>query len=169
MGVWDGSGISCTMCKQSAPRSRQTTTLTPSHHSIFTGRVLFPTPSQQPRKKGRWTGVCAGVQGRWVKSALLTVRSISTMYTRHLTSFLGEPITRTMRSVDIGQHDASTFTSTPKSWRISRSFDPALPMTQPACDWWMSILSSGSSWSRRPPCSVPRFYNTRSDAPWLGR
>jgi len=33
MGFGDGSGISWTICKQSAPRSRQTTTPTP-HHSI---------------------------------------------------------------------------------------------------------------------------------------
>ena len=46
MGVWDGSGISWTICKQSAPRSRQTTTPTP-HHSILTGRKLFLTPNQQ--------------------------------------------------------------------------------------------------------------------------
>jgi len=32
--------------KQSAPRSRQITTPTP-HRSIFTGRMLFLTPSQQ--------------------------------------------------------------------------------------------------------------------------
>jgi len=36
------SGISWTICKQSAPRSRQITTPTP-HHSIFTGRMLFRT------------------------------------------------------------------------------------------------------------------------------
>jgi len=36
MGFWDGSGISWTMCKQSAPRSRQITTPTP-YHSVFTG------------------------------------------------------------------------------------------------------------------------------------
>jgi len=33
-GVWGCSGISWTICKQSAPRSRQITTPTP-HHSIF--------------------------------------------------------------------------------------------------------------------------------------
>jgi len=33
-GVWDGSGISWTICKQSAPRSRQITTPTP-HHLYF--------------------------------------------------------------------------------------------------------------------------------------
>jgi len=40
---WDGSGISWTICKQSARRSRQITTPTP-HHSIFTGWMLFLMP-----------------------------------------------------------------------------------------------------------------------------
>jgi len=48
MGFWDGSGISWTLCKQSAPPSRQITT--PAfHHSIFTGQMLFLTPNQQCR------------------------------------------------------------------------------------------------------------------------
>ena len=46
MGFWDGSGISWTICKQSAPQSRQITIPTP-HHSIFTGRMLILTPNQQ--------------------------------------------------------------------------------------------------------------------------
>jgi len=41
-GVWDGSGISWTMCKQSTPHSRQITTPAP-HHLIFTGWMLFLT------------------------------------------------------------------------------------------------------------------------------
>jgi len=45
-GFWDGSGISWTICKQSAPRSRQITTPTP-HHSMITGRMLFLAPNQQ--------------------------------------------------------------------------------------------------------------------------
>jgi len=45
-GVMGCSGISWTIRKQSAPRSRQITTQTP-HHSIFTGQMLFLTPSQQ--------------------------------------------------------------------------------------------------------------------------
>jgi len=45
-GVLVCSGISWTICKQSAPRSRQITTPTPCH-SIFSGRMLFLTPSQQ--------------------------------------------------------------------------------------------------------------------------
>ena len=46
MGFGDGSGISWTICKQSAPRFRQITTPTP-HHSVFTGRILFLLPNQQ--------------------------------------------------------------------------------------------------------------------------
>jgi len=46
MGLWNGSGISWTICKQSAPGSRQITTPTP-RRSIFTGRVLFLTPNRQ--------------------------------------------------------------------------------------------------------------------------
>jgi len=45
-GFWDGSGISWTICKQSAPRSRQITTPTP-HQSICTRWMLFLTPNQQ--------------------------------------------------------------------------------------------------------------------------
>ena len=45
MGFWDGSGISWTICKQSAPRSRKITTTTP-HHSIFTDQMLFLMPNQ---------------------------------------------------------------------------------------------------------------------------
>jgi len=49
MGFWDGSDSSWTICKQSAPRSRQITTPTP-HHSSFTGRMLFMTPRRQVSK-----------------------------------------------------------------------------------------------------------------------
>ena len=45
-GILGCSGISWTICKQPAPRSRQITTSTP-HHSIFTGRMLFLTTNQQ--------------------------------------------------------------------------------------------------------------------------
>ena len=40
------SGISWTICKQYAPRSRQIIMPTP-HHSIFTRCMLFLTPNQQ--------------------------------------------------------------------------------------------------------------------------
>jgi len=46
MGFWDGSDISWTICKQSAPNSRQITTSTP-HRSIFKGRMLFLILNQQ--------------------------------------------------------------------------------------------------------------------------
>jgi len=45
-GVLGCSGISWIIHKPSAPFSRQITTPTP-YHSIFTGRILFLTPSQQ--------------------------------------------------------------------------------------------------------------------------
>ena len=43
-GVLGCSGISWTICKQSAPHSRQITTPTP-HHSIFTGQMLLRRPT----------------------------------------------------------------------------------------------------------------------------
>ena len=46
LNIFTDNGISWTICKQSASRSRQITTSTP-HHSIFTGRILFQTPKQQ--------------------------------------------------------------------------------------------------------------------------
>ena len=46
MAVLGCDGISWTICKQSAPRSRQITTPTP-RHSVFTGRMLFLAPNQQ--------------------------------------------------------------------------------------------------------------------------
>jgi len=54
MGIWDSSGISWTICKQSASRSRQITTSTP-HHSIFTGRMLFLTPNRVKALKDKRT------------------------------------------------------------------------------------------------------------------
>jgi len=45
-GVSGCSGISWTMCKQSASRSTQVTRPT-THHSIFIVRMLFLTPNQQ--------------------------------------------------------------------------------------------------------------------------
>jgi len=45
MGFWADSGISWTICKLSAPRSRQITSPTPHH--FFTGQMLFLMPNQQ--------------------------------------------------------------------------------------------------------------------------
>jgi len=50
-GVLGCSGISWTICRQPAPRSRQITTSTP-HHSIFTGWMLFLMPNQQCQSTG---------------------------------------------------------------------------------------------------------------------
>jgi len=43
---WGSSGISWTICKSFAPRSKQITTPVP-HHSVFTGRMPFLPPNQQ--------------------------------------------------------------------------------------------------------------------------
>ena len=60
MGFGDGSGISWTTCKQSALRSRQTTTPTP-HYSMSAGRMLFLTPNSvkalQPEPFGAKPGI----------------------------------------------------------------------------------------------------------------
>jgi len=45
IGFGAGSGITWTICKQSAFHSRQITTPTP-HQSIFTGRMLSLTPNR---------------------------------------------------------------------------------------------------------------------------
>jgi len=53
MGFGDGSGISWTICKQSAPHSRQITIPT-LHHLIFTGQMLFLMSNKQ----------CQGTEGQ---------------------------------------------------------------------------------------------------------
>jgi len=47
MGFWVGSGISWTICKQSAPRSRQITTATP-HHLFFYRPDALPDAQPTP-------------------------------------------------------------------------------------------------------------------------
>jgi len=52
MGFWRGSGIRWTICKQSAPRSREITTLTPHHSPVLDYRArgpeLIPVLGSQP-------------------------------------------------------------------------------------------------------------------------
>jgi len=49
MGFWDGSGVRWTICKQSAPCSRQITTPTP-HHPIFFSMLFLTTNSVKALK-----------------------------------------------------------------------------------------------------------------------
>jgi len=58
MGFGGSSGISWTICKQSAPRSRQITTPTP-HHSMFTGQMLFLMPTNSV--KALTHGLCSNM------------------------------------------------------------------------------------------------------------
>jgi len=48
---WGGSGISWTMCKSSAPRSRQITTPVPRHSSFYRRDAL---PAAQPTASKHW-------------------------------------------------------------------------------------------------------------------
>jgi len=47
MGFGDGSGISWTIRKQSAPSLQTDNHINISSLKIFTGQMLFPTPNQQ--------------------------------------------------------------------------------------------------------------------------
>ena len=67
-GVFGCSCISWTICKQSAPCSRQITTSTP-RHSIFTGRMLFLMPSQQCQS----TEGTLSVTVEWILSPCLLI------------------------------------------------------------------------------------------------
>jgi len=60
---------SWTICKQSAPRSRQITTPTP-HHSTFTGRMLFLTSNQQ----------CQSTEGTITNSTTLRISACEHLF-----------------------------------------------------------------------------------------
>ena len=60
IGFWVAVASASFCCCQSAPRFRQTTTPT-HHHSISTGRMLFPMPNQQCQNTENWrqrTSLC---------------------------------------------------------------------------------------------------------------
>ena len=82
MGFWDGSGIRWTICKQSAPRSRQITTPTP-HHSIFTGQVLFLMLNQQ----------CQSTVMVFIRSTVCDVTKESQALFRNRVASVGHPDT----------------------------------------------------------------------------
>jgi len=71
-GVSGCSGISWTICKQSAPRSRQITTPTP-HQSIFIGRVLFLASNQQCQSTEGTASIFSEVKHDKVSDALMHV------------------------------------------------------------------------------------------------
>jgi len=70
----NGSGISLTVCKQSAPHSRQITT--PTHHqSISTGWMLFLMPNQQCQSTERQVPASCEVYGICVIASDVAVHS----------------------------------------------------------------------------------------------
>ena len=81
MGFWDGSGISWTVCKQSAPRSRPITTPT-LHHSILTGRMLFLSNSVKTLKKSTVTNMSSHIF-RVLKVAAFMLALFPCMHFKH--------------------------------------------------------------------------------------
>jgi len=72
-GVLGCSSISWTICKQSAPRSRQITSPTPNHW-IFTGQMLFLMPNQQCQSAG-------GNESNWTESFSFLMNRTSLLWT----------------------------------------------------------------------------------------
>ena len=69
-GFWDGSGISWTICKQSASCSRQIST--PAPHHFLTGRMLFLTPNLQCRiTEGQ---ACYAQQQKNIYAQVITIK-----------------------------------------------------------------------------------------------
>jgi len=69
MGFLACSGISWTICKQSAPSFRQITAPTP-RHSIFTGRMLFLMPNQ----------LCQSTEGKYVVGKVVNILYVCVTY-----------------------------------------------------------------------------------------
>jgi len=69
-GILGCSGISWTICKQYAPRSRQINTPAP-HHLIFTGRILLLTPNQQCQSTEMLNYMKSLVGLQWAVSSVL--------------------------------------------------------------------------------------------------
>ena len=63
IGFWDGSGISWTICKQSAPCSRQI--ITTPHHSVFYRLDALPDPQPTASKqyRGQYIWCCCRGSG----------------------------------------------------------------------------------------------------------
>jgi len=76
MGFGDGSGISWSVCKQSAPRSRPITTPAP-HHSTFTGRMLLLTLSGNSLRQTVHTHFASVHQAAKLVAALLRIVGVT--------------------------------------------------------------------------------------------
>ena len=70
---WDGSGFSWTICKQSAPHSRQITSPTP-HHSIFIFYGPDALPDAQPTVSKHWRYITWSVTTRYKMVIYITYR-----------------------------------------------------------------------------------------------
>ena len=82
-GFWDGSGISWTICKQSALRSRQIATPTP-HHSFFMDKMLFLMPNQQCQSTEGNTENCLISKNHYLLEFSLTATLVKMLSTINL-------------------------------------------------------------------------------------
>ena len=80
-GVLGCSGISWTICKQSAPHYRQIITSTP-HHSISIGRMLFLTPNQQCQSTEGKNKQASEVSQWWAAHTLFTHTTVERPFVR---------------------------------------------------------------------------------------
>jgi len=88
MGFWDSSGISWIICKQSAPRSRQTTTPTP-HHSIFYRPDALPDTQPTVSKQCR---VCETITSNFMKQHQCVTEEIHCTQGRKFITFEARPV-----------------------------------------------------------------------------
>ena len=102
MGFWDGSGISWTVCKQSAPSSRQITRPTP-HQSIYTRRMLFLTPRQQCRSTEGKCETCL-ICKTWSDATLWSEHKVPDQVASTFVQMWTKPIRREWRR-SLGQYD----------------------------------------------------------------
>ena len=88
MGFWDSSGISWIICKQAAPRSRQTTTPTP-HHSIFYRPDALPDTQPTVSKQCR---VCETITSNFMKQHQCVTEEIHCTQGRKFISCEARPV-----------------------------------------------------------------------------
>jgi len=91
MGFWDSSGMDWTICKQSAPHSRQTTTPTP-HHSLTPNQQCQSTEGTNPLNENDNPSPPYVVIPLWKRSVVIIV-SVCLSFREHTVSL--ESLVRT--------------------------------------------------------------------------
>ena len=135
------SGISWTICKQSAPWCRQITTPT-HHHSIFTGLMLFRMPNQQCQStEGTLLQNCTKIAFQRFGIDDISI-SKNKIWSRHSMISMGGP-------------PAPVAVLTPRrSWSVCRWCRCRTTLDQQCAAAWNSQSRTGSSrcWEFPSPC-----------------